>query len=105
MRKYILIILLGTTLTSCTWVEPTPESKKVRLLSMDEVKSCKKIGQTIVSLKDKIAGFNRNQEKVQKELEILAQNAAVNLNGDTVVKASEVKDGKQTFQVYRCINA
>lgn len=104
MKKCILIILLGITFTACTWVELTPEGEKVRLLSMSEVKSCKKIGKTIVSLKDKVAGFDRNKEKVQKELEALARNSAVDLNGDTVVKANEIKDGTQTFHVYRCIN-
>jgi len=104
MKKYLLIILLGITLTACTWVELTPEGEKVRLLSMSEVKSCKKMGKTTVSLKDKIAGFDRDREKVQKELEALARNSAVDLNGDTIVQASEIKDGNQTFHVYRCIN-
>jgi len=104
MIKYLLILLLNITLTACTWVELTPEGQKVRLLSSNEVKSCKNMGKTTVSLKDKIAGIERNKEKVEKELAALARNSAVDLKGDTIVRASEIKDGQQIFNVYRCIN-
>ena len=104
MKNHVSILLLALSLTACTWVKLTPEGEKVRLLSTSEVKSCKKMGKTTVSLKDKIAGFERDREKVQKELEALARNSAIDLKGDTIVPASEIKDGKQVFDVYRCIN-
>lgn len=104
MKKHILIILLGINLTACTWVELTPEGQKVRLLSVSEVKACKNMGKTTVSLKDKIIGIERNKEKVGKELEALAKNSAIDLKGDTIVPVSEIKNGKQVFNIYRCIN-
>lgn len=104
MKTHILIPLLALTLTACTWVKLTPEAEKVRVLSASEVQTCKKKGQTTVSLKADIAGFARNREKVKKELETLARNSALDLNGDTIVPASEIENGKQVFDVYRCIN-
>ena len=34
---------------------------------------------------------------------MLARNSAINLGGDTVVADGEIKDGMQTFKVYRCV--
>ena len=104
MKNYLSILFITLSLTACTWVKLTPEGEKVRAATMDEVKSCMKLGKTTVSLKADIAGIKRNPGTVQKELESLARNTAVDLKGDTVVPASEIKDGKQVYDVYRCIN-
>ncbi len=99
-----LLLLITLSVISCTWVKLTPEGEKVRVLSIDEVSSCKKLGKTTTSLKDKIAGMKRSEKKVQKEMQALARNSAVDMGGDTVVPVSEIKDGKQTFEVYKCVN-
>jgi hypothetical protein len=100
-----MLLLLSTVLvTSCSWVKLTPEGEKVRVLSMDEVSSCKKLGKTTTNLKDKIAGMKRNEKKVQKEMQALARNSAADMGGDTVVPVSEIQEGKQTFEVYKCVN-
>lgn len=104
MKKFISILLLALGLTACAWVELTPEGEKVRVLSADEVRNCKKMGKTTVSLKAEVAGIERHPDKVKKELETLARNSALDLKGDTVVPASEIENGKQVFEVYRCIN-
>ncbi|TVO77922.1 DUF4156 domain-containing protein [Sedimenticola selenatireducens] len=104
--KIIQAIITTTSillLTGCAWVKPTPEGEKVRVLDADEVTSCKELGTTNVSLIDKIAGINRNAEKVQKELETLARTSAAKIGGDTVVADSPVEDGQQRFIVYRCV--
>lgn len=104
MKTLATILLLTTSLTACTWVKLAPDAEKVRVLSINEVKSCKKMGKTTVSLKADVAGIKRNPGTVQKELETLARNSALDLKGDTVVATSEIKNGKQVFDVYRCIN-
>ena len=105
MKKLLPILLLAFTLTSCAWVQLTPEGEKVRVLSADEVQSCTKKGKTTVSIAADVGGIYRSKEKVKEELETLARNSAVDLKGDTVVPASEIVDGKQVFDVYRCINS
>ena len=105
MKNSSLVFLLSTVLvTSCAWVKLTPEGEKVRVLSMSEVSSCKKLGKTTASLKEKIAGMKRNEDKVQKEMQALARNSAADMGGDTVVPVSEIQDGRQIFEVYKCVN-
>lgn len=100
----ILSLLITVLIASCSWVKLTPEGEKVRVLSMNEVSSCKKLGKTTTNLKDKIAGIKRNEKKVQKEMQALARNSAADMGGDTVVPVSEIQEGKQTFEVYKCVN-
>lgn len=106
MKKVIVLFMAGLFVTACTWVEISEEGKKIRIVSMDDVKTCKKIGKVSVSVKDKIAGFDRNEDKVKSELEKLARNTVIELKlkGDSIVPVSKIKDGKQIFAVYKCIN-
>ena len=101
-KTLFLLAILSTS--SCSWVKLTPEGEKVRVLSINEVSSCKKLGKTMTTLKDKIAGMARKESKVQKEMQVLARNSAAEMGGDTVVAVSEVQEGRQTFEVYKCVN-
>ena len=105
MRKNLFLAFVVTIcLHACTWVKETPGGEKVRVLSADEVTSCKELGSTSSFLKDKIAGVDRNKDKVKKELQTLARNTAAEMGGDTIVPKTEIEDGKQEFTVYKCIN-
>lgn len=103
IRQTGVAIVAAAVLSACTWVEPTAQGEKVRVLAAEEVTKCTKVGQTTVSLLAKVIGIERNPHKVQDELNTLARNSAVELDGDTVVPVSAVEDGKQTFDVYRCV--
>ncbi|MCK9531033.1 MAG: DUF4156 domain-containing protein [Gammaproteobacteria bacterium] len=103
MKGKAAAFALAGLLSACTWVHLTPEGEKVRVLDADEVTQCQMLGRTTVSLAAKIAGIERHPEDVQKELNMLARNSAVDLRGDTVVATSPVENGKQTFAVYRCM--
>lgn len=102
MVKYLSISLTGFLLVSCTWVKPTSEGESVMVRNADQVADCKKMANTTASLRSKVMGVERSKEKVQKELETLARNAAVDYGGNVVVPTSEITDGKQTFDVYKC---
>lgn len=104
MRKIIAFSLIALLLQACAWVKLTPEGEKTRVLAADEVTGCKKLGKTTASVKGDVGGIDRLPEIVQGELDILARNSAVDLGGDTVVPVGEPKDGRQVFEVYRCIN-
>jgi hypothetical protein len=104
MNRIVAMAVIGMVLQACAWVTLTPEGEKARVLSASEVTSCKKLGKTTVTLRDEVAGFERNPDKVIEELQILARNSAAELKGDTVVPVGEHVEGKQTFDVYRCIN-
>ncbi len=107
MKKTFVLLMASLLISACTWVELSDEGKKIRIVSMDDIKTCKKLGKVMVSLKDQIAGFDRNEDKVKRELESLARNSTFEMfksKGDSIVPASEIKAGKQSFAVYQCVN-
>lgn len=101
--KIFLSGILILTLTACAWVELTEGGKKIRVLSASEVTSCKHLGQTTANVADKVGGLQRKEHIVQENLEMLARNSAAEMGGDTIVAASDIKDGKRTYRVYKCI--
>lgn len=108
MKKNILLVFLAVMLVACaSWVELTPSGEKTRVLSADEVTSCKKVGTTTAYLRQRVGIVKLNDKKVVHELETLARNSAANMGGDTIVAKGDPQDGKQVYQefdVYRCIN-
>jgi len=100
-----LFALLCLTVSACAWVTLTPGGEKVRVLDAGEVSACKELGNTTVSLLAKVAGINRNEAQVEKELSLLARNSAADMGGDTVVPITAVKEGKRAYTVYKCVGA
>ena len=103
MNRYLLLALISILFISgCTWVHLTSEGELVQKVTASDVEECKRIGEATVSVKAKVAGINRSSEKIAGELLILGQNAASEMDGDTIVPVSDIKEGEQTFNVYRC---
>lgn len=102
LRNAIMGGMAGLVLSACTWVDLSPEGEKVVVLTEEEVAQCEKVGQTVVMLRDSVAGFKRSDEKVRKELNTLARNSASEIGGDAVVPVGEPENGRQTFGVYDC---
>lgn len=102
-QKHLLIASILLITSGCSFIEMSESGKKARVLDRTDVSNCQLMGTTTVNVIDKVAGLNRPAQTVQKELEQMARNAAGDLQGDTVVPVSEVQDGHQTFEVYRCI--
>lgn len=98
----ILALLPLLMLGGCTFVQPTPKAATVRIATEQEVANCQRLGQTTVSTLARVAGLPRYEASIQDELNTLARNSAAGMGGDTVAPASPVKDGKQTFVIYRC---
>ena len=104
MKKYLVIIMISILLLAgCTWVHISPSGEKVRVVSSAEIAGCEKIGVTTVSLLEEIAGIKRSQRKVATELETLGRNSGAEMGGDTIVLVSDIINGEQTFDVYRCL--
>ncbi len=102
MRNLIRILCLGSVfaLVSCSWVKLTAEGENVAILTAAEVTNCTRTGTTTVEVLDR-ALLERNDEKVARELRILARNRAAD-RGDAIVPSTPVVDGEQTFIIYRC---
>ena len=97
MKQILLYTFLMLGITACTWVDLEPEAEKVVVLTGEEVKKCKLLGSTNVSVKYEVGGFGRDVKKMTHELETLARNEATKLKGDAVVAASEIAKGKQKY--------
>jgi hypothetical protein len=102
MRNILSLGLIASLLMACTWVELTPEAEEVRVVEAVDVAKCKMVGLTTVSVKPDVGFVKRSPEKIKTELETLARNEAIKLKGDTLVEATAIQDGEQTFKVYKC---
>ena len=96
-----MLSILGPTL-GCNWVPLTSEGENVRVLQASAVTDCQKVGKVSSKTSDRILIFARTDRKIREELESLARNEAVDLNGDSIVPIGTEADGRQSFEVYRC---
>ncbi len=103
MTKGFFIFLLAVNGVACTWIDVSEPGEKVRVLAAAEVTLCERVGKTTVHTAAKLAGLDRYPHKIQTELDTLARNSAVDLDGDTVVAVGEPVDGRQVYEVYRCM--
>lgn len=104
MQKNIVIMLCALLVGCGSFVKTTQEGEKVRLLNKNQVSTCQYLGKTTVSVLDKIAFIERQTSSVEGNLQSLARNSAAEMSGDSIVVASTVHRGKQTFDVYQCMN-
>jgi len=102
-KNIVALPLLFLLLPACTWVDLSPEGEKARVLDASEVTKCTYVGRTTSTTTAKVVGIKRHDNAINFELTSLARNAAGRMGGDTVVADGEIKDGKQVFQVYRCV--
>jgi hypothetical protein len=98
----LAIALLLPVLSACTWVPLTDEGARVQMRTQEQARACTRMSRVTVSVKDKIAGIGRNEDKVRGELETLARNEAARVGGNAVTAESEPTDGSQVFLIYRC---
>jgi hypothetical protein len=86
----------------CTWVKLSEGGTAVRVARPGEVAGCESKGRTHAQTTDRVVIFARRDQPIKQELESLARNEAALMGGDTIVAATEIERGRQTFDVYRC---
>jgi hypothetical protein len=106
-RKSVVIALIATALSAgaCSHVKLDPGAEAVRQVPDTEMSACKRLGKTNVKVLAKVLIFNRGADKVAQELETMARNEAVLMNGNAVAPESEIEGGRQTFGIYSCPEA
>lgn len=103
-RKLLLPVVIGAVLAAgCVFVQPTVQGKKVRILTAGEVERCRPLGTLTSTVADRVGLIQRSREAVEDDVTLNAQNAAAQMGGDTIVPTTAMVDGKQTFEVYRCL--
>lgn len=102
----LLIVAIALSTGGCTWVSVSSQAQQrgVLALSLDRVANCQQLSQTQVSIANSVGVFQRMPSDVEHDLTNLAINDAAKSGGDTVAALSPVKDGAQTFGIYRCLN-
>lgn len=103
MKRIVTLSVLSLALSACQFVPLTPGGEKARVLSAAEVQQCRKIGNSTASTKADILGIKRQEAVISEELARLARNNAAAMGGDTVVPGSEIVEGRQLFDIYKCI--
>lgn len=97
-------LLIGAVVSGCSWVELSPGGEKVQQISRQQALGCESVGNATANSLNNVLFIERNREKLQQELLVLARNEAVKLGGNAVVPDGEIIDGTQRFKVYRCSN-
>lgn len=75
---------------------------RVSVADASQVVNCQSKGEITVSVLANVGFINRSVEAVDANLLQMAKNAAVDANGDTVVKGVRPEVGKRTFAIYKC---
>ncbi len=94
------VALFCLSLSACSFVDTQPGSELVVMSSQTE--KCTKLGSTKVSVLGTIAGFDRDKEVMSDELITMARNAAFEQGGNTIQPSTEIVDGVQSFEIFRC---
>ncbi len=104
MKKLLITAFVALSLSACSWVKVTTAGQAVRLVqSKQDAASCKELGTTTASVMNKFF-IERDHNKMARELADLARNTAAEMGGDTIAPISDIKEGKRTFGIYKCIN-
>ncbi|MGY6555359.1 MAG: DUF4156 domain-containing protein [Wenzhouxiangella sp.] len=102
LKTIIALILATCLMNGCTWVRSEPGAERVRVADANAVRQCERLGQTTVSLRDRVGALQRRPGRVADELAILGRNSALEIGGDTIVADGPVQDGQRRFIIYRC---
>jgi len=106
MRLASLSIAILLSLTACTFVKMAPGADRVQVVAQGRsMPACEKRGEIVVSVKDRLGPYERDEMRVLDELETLARNEAPGLGADTVQPANRPADGEQRFLAFRCAGA
>lgn len=100
--KSFALCLAIISLASCANVEPTEQSKGVTLVKPFNVKDCKKLGTTNVSIEQKAGIFALDDKAATQDLVNLAKNRAGTMGADSIVAKGPIEEGKMTFDIYKC---
>jgi hypothetical protein len=103
MRAFLPVLLAAALASGCALVELTPAGAGVRLASREAVATCTNLGRITADVIAKVGFLPRHPDAVQDNINVTARNAAADMGADTVVPATNIVDGKQTFDVYRCL--
>lgn len=102
-HRFLLLLPAISVAAGCSLVELTKGGEGVRLAAPGEAAACTGLGRTTASVVHEVASIPRHPDAVQENVNVTARNSAASMGGDTIVPVAPLADGKQTFEVYRCM--
>lgn len=103
LRNRMLLLLPVIAVTGgCSLVKLSDAGEGVRLSTPEAIAACTGLGKVTASVVHEVGFIPRHPDAVQDNVNVTARNSAAGMGGDTIVPASPLADGKQTFDVYRC---
>ena len=100
--RIVMLLPAAALLGGCALVNLTDAGAGVRLAKPDAVAACTNLGRLTASVIHEVGFLPRHPDAVQDNLNVTARNSAAGMGADTIVPASAIQEGKQTFDVYRC---
>ena len=98
----VLISLSFLLITGCAkYIDLKDGADKV-LLVKEKPTGCVSRGTVDVSVLAEIAYVERSEENINTDLLQLAQNSAVSVKANTIMKNKSLEPGKATFSMFRC---
>ena len=101
VKPVTLSLLLGLSLSGCTYVSLSEAGSRVNQSSLEAVSECTLVGDVSSQTKDKVV-VERNSANVKQELIVLARNRAAELGATDLVETGDVANGTASFKAYRC---
>jgi hypothetical protein len=102
IATFACMLATAATIAGCAWVRPDPGADRVHVRSAAEARNCERLGTVGTSITARFGPVPRHQRRVAEELETLARNEALSMNGNTIVPMGVPVEGRQNFEVYRC---
>lgn len=106
-RRLLLLLFISAhslLTTACTWVEVEPQGVKVQAITAGTAppNHCRHMGEVEVSVLNKVWFYQRDKQKIARELEKLARNEAGHMDANIIQAITQPNEGRQRFATYRC---
>ena len=103
-KLFYILLILTSILSGCAshLIEVKKGSDQIVILDANKISGCELKGKVNVSVLSKIGFITRNKEDVEANLDQLARNNALEMQGNTIVKLDSSEFGRREYSIYQC---
>jgi len=100
LPKKMALVMSIFALQACSFVELAPGANQI--IFSNNHTSCQKVDEYHASVRTTTMLIDRSSKAIAEELQILAQNNAYKNKANAIWPSSEIRSGKQSFDILRC---
>ena len=101
IKNIVLLFGLLLVIIGCASTELTLQGSKVNVGEETDIKRCKILGSTRLSLAPTRMKLMK-KEQMKKQLTIEARNFTARIGGNMILPVGAFEEGKQSFKIYNC---